>query len=57
MNFICMCKVIFPDNIMLRKECKFCNVLNLHVLKTEIKTEKKKKKEIFKEKMKKPGYF
>lgn len=56
-NFICVCKVIFPDNIVLRKECKFCNVLNLHVLKTEIKTEKKKKKEIFKEKMKKTRIF
>lgn len=57
MNCICMCKVVFQDNIVLRKEFKFCNVLKLLELRRKKKKQKRKEEEIFKDKMKKILYF
>lgn len=58
MNCLCMCKIVFQDNIVLRKEFKFCNVLNLLELRRKKKKQKRKKEEeILKDKMKKILYF
>lgn len=54
MNCMCMCKVVFQDNIVLRKEFKFCDVLSLLELRQKTKKQKRKKEEeIFKDEMKK----